>query len=284
MKKRGKAKVTADLEKAKGGTPKADDEENGEEEEEDEGAGEDMEKKKGAKKAQDLTGDDLEKSLDQLTAIVSAGDTTTRKQVLLEKAQEGVLEKSERDELFQLLGGPEPSATPALSEAVVKSMGQNENLQKALDVSEYLEEQHAELQKSLVVLSDHVESSDKRQHEYNLVLAKAVANIGTLVKSMSEQLEAFGGQPVRTPKSRGASAQTLNKSFANQPGEGEQLSKSQICDGFEGMMEKSMQEGRKGKAQGGWDIPTAMSKYEQFNQIHPQVLSEVQGHLKGAAH
>ena len=57
------------------------------------------------KKSQDLSGDDLQKSLDKLTDFVEANDSVSRKDTLLAKAVKEDLEKSERDELHTLLGG-----------------------------------------------------------------------------------------------------------------------------------------------------------------------------------
>lgn len=251
---------------------------------------EDMEKgkkgtKKEAKKSDDLSEDDLQKSLDKLETLAGDGNQTTRKQTLLEKAQKEELSKAEQAELFTLLGGEstEPK-TENLSNKVTKSLEGNDTLQKALDVSDYLQEQHNELVKSLGVLGEHIEASDNRQHEFNLVLAKAVADIGNTVVGMGERLGGIETQPARGPKSKGVQ-QSLEKSFAGQPNNGatEGLSKSMILDTMESMMEDSMSKGRNGNLEDGTDLVTAISKYEQFNAITPTLLAEVQAHNKKGA-
>lgn len=263
---------------------KAEDAEEDEGEEGDEEDEEGMEMaKKGYQKSVDLTGEDLEKSLQKLTEIVQAGDTTTRKDALLSKAQTGEeLSKSERSELFGLLGGQDQPQEKTLSDDLTKGLTQNGAMQEALDVSNYLTEQHAELCKSLGALGEHVEKSDARQHEFNLVLAKAVADVGNLVKAVAETVGAIAGQPARAPKSMGvAGGKVLSKSFAgSQPSE-DQLSKSEILDTLDTMMEKSMAAGRGGRSAAGEDLLMAISKYEQTSALSPSLLAEVRAHRSG---
>lgn len=254
---------------------------NGEEEEAEEGSEEESEEEdmeESAKKSKDLSQDDLERSLGKLETMATDEDRTTRKQMLLEKAQSEELSADEQGELFTLLGNSEQPEGPALSEQVVKGMEDNEDLRKALDVSEYLQENQSELQKSLGMLADHIEKSDNRQHEFNIVLAKAVSDIGKKVLGMSERLGIVERQPARAPKSRGA--QPLEKGFAGQAAQGEQLSKSEILGAMSEMVEKSVSEGRGGALEDGTDLIVASSKYESFNTIAPSVLTQVQTHIK----
>jgi hypothetical protein len=247
----------------------------------DEGDEKDMEMANKAKKSVDLTSDDLEKSLQKLEGVIMGSDQTSRKDALLAQAQTSELSKSEREELFNLLGGAqEVAATPA--EDVAKGLKENSTLQKALDVSDYLTEQHTELCKSLSSLGEVVQKSDSRQHEFNLVLAKAVSDVGNLVKAVAETVGAIAGQPARAPKSAGVQGgKVLSKSFAgNTPAEG-QLSKSEILETLDAMMEKSMKEGTHGHTANGQDILMGISKYEQTNAMSPGLLAEVQAFRNG---
>lgn len=245
-----------------------------------------------SQKSQDVTGDDLEKSLQKLEAVIQAGDTTSRKEVLLQKSLKGDdLSKAEREELFQLLGGAsDRPATPAVGDQLTKGMQENPNLQKALDVSEYLAAQHEELCKSLTDLGAIVEKSDTRQQEFNLVLAKAVYDTASLVKGMSEKLGVIASQPARPPKSAGVQAgQVLNKSFGGQPPaeESNQLSKGDVLNVLDDMMAKSMSAGTGGVSRGGEDLLMAISKYEQTSAISPTLLREVVAHqqeMRAATH
>jgi len=239
-------------------------------------AGEESEEEEKARKS--LTPADLQKSLDKLSAFATDGDMPSRKAALLSKASDDTLSKSEQEELFELLGGVSAVADEP-GEAIVKSMGENDNLQKALDVSEYLQEQHGELVKSLRNVGDEIQKSDNRRHEFNLVMAKAIRDIGLMVKSMSEEMGVIGARPARAPKSLGVttrSAQVLQKSFAGQPGE-DILSKSQVLDGLDGLMEESMEKGMGGATEFGEDIAIATAKYEQTHMISKPMLGAVKG-------
>lgn len=233
-----------------------------------------MEKK--AKKSEDLTSDDLEKSLAKLEALTQSTDTTSRKDALLSKATKGEeLSKSERDELFGLLGGEAPKAT--VSESLVKGMQSNETIQKALDVSDFLTEQQGELVKSLSALGEVVQKSDARQHEFNLVLAKSIVDVGNLVKAVAQNIGAIAKQPARAPKSAGVPGGTaLQKGFAGAPAADEsQLTKGEVLGTLEAMLEKSMTSGQGGVAANGEDLLTAIAKYEQMNRMSPGLLEEV---------
>lgn len=230
-----------------------------------------------------LTAGDLSKSLARLKRYADRGGSRSRKDGLLQKAQKGHdLSKSERAELFDLLGN-KPQVRPPLAKSVTRGLRNNDGLQKALDVSEYLAEQHNELTKSLGVLSTHIERSDGRQHEFNLVLAKALADVGNLVTAMAEQMDAFGNQTVRAPKSKGLSGSAaLQKSMAGNESQGDVLSKAQVLDAMEGVLVDNMQKGGTGILNGE-DISTAITKYESFNQISPVMHQAVMQHVKGKA-
>jgi hypothetical protein len=159
-------------------------------------------------------------------------------------------------------------------------MRDNETIQKALDVSEYLDEQHSELCKALTEVADRIEKSDQRQHEFNLVQARAIVQMGSLVKAMSERLGVIESQPARQPKSRGVRAAPLQKGFGGEPPPGEQLSKSEVLDTLEVMMRESVDKGGSGASAGGEDLLKAISKYEQFNAISRPLLKEVQAYRR----
>ena len=259
---------------------KAEDEE-GEEHEDEENpqfeAGEQEEGEEEQKARKSLTPGDLQKSLDKLSAFAESGDAPSRKERLLSKATSETLSKSEQEELFELLGGVSAVADEP-GEAIVKSMGENDNLQKALDVSEYLQEQHTELVKSLRNVGEEIQKSDNRRHEFNLVMAKAIRDIGLMVKSMSEDMGVIGAKPARAPKSMGLTrgTQVLQKSFAGNE-EGEAMNKSQVLDGLDGLMEESMAKGMSGATEHGEDIALATSKYEQTHMISKPMLAAVKG-------
>lgn len=276
-----KLKKAQEEEEDEGGSPKNPDQQIAAEED---AAQEDTEKcggvKKGCKKSEELTEDDLQKSIDQLSALTE-DQAVSRKQQLLEKAMGSELSKSERAELHELLGKSE-QPKKSLGEEVTKGLGENDTLQKALDVSDFLQEQHNELIKSLTSLADALEKSDARQHEFNLVLARAVSGIGQLTKSLGERVGVIEAQPARAPKSRGVTgAQAMEKSFAGAaPQGGGQLSKGEVLDELEAMVQESMQKSLGGMTEDGLDLVTASSKYEQFNLISQGLLDQVQKRIQ----
>jgi hypothetical protein len=255
-------------------------EEEDEEDEDEEGDGgeeDENEAEKGCTKS--LSREDLEKSLSRLNELATEDDPAARKEVLLKKALIEELSKGEQEELHQILGGVTEPTSSRLSDDVRKGFGENETLQKALDVSDYLQENNNELLKSLDTLSKAIEASDSRQHEFNLVLAKAVSDIGRATMAMSSRLGVIEAQPARAPKSRGIHA-PLEKGFQGSDRAPDGLSKSEILDALEEMAEDSINKGLGGVMEDGGDIALAISKYEQFNMISPSLLKTVQGHIQ----
>lgn len=262
-----------------GGAPQGGEQEGSEEdEEEDEKEGE---AKKAYRKSLDsgLTADELRKGIDRLDSYAQMAPGS-RKDALLSKAQESELSKSETEELFHLLGGGEAPAS-TLGEQVVKGFQNNAELQKAFDVSDFLTEQNAQLVKSLGELGAQVEQSASRQHEFNVVLAKAVADTARLAAAMSERLGVIERQPVRAPKSRLTGAQSLAKSFGDgQPNE--QLSRGQMIKALEGMMDLSKSEGRAGVMRCGQPIDLAVAELESTGTANPAVQAEVREYLRAS--
>jgi len=240
-----------------------------------------------------LTGEDLQKSMDKLEAIASNSDPVARKDELLAKAQEGDLEKAERDELFALMGGApvtDELDTATVGEDLVKSMTDvvTSDSQEALDVSPYLRELHEGMQKALESVGDVIEKSDKRQTELSLLQSRALVEMGTLVKGLSERLGIIEKQPVRGPKSMVATNQVLEKSSPSDGAGGgdDDLSKGEIADALDGLMAESMQKGRNGMTKQGEDILVEISKFEQQSKLSPSMFGEVKSFIgrRNAAH
>lgn len=235
------------------------------------------------KKSEDLSTDDLQKSLDMLEAFANEHDSVTRKEVLLQKAQTGELSDEERDELFKALGGQTTDGgTETLANRIETTMAENENLQKSLDVSDFLSEQHSELVKSLGMLADHQEQSDQRQHEFNLLLAKAVTDVGNLVKSMAESLDGALAKPAAQPKSRGVNApaaQPMVKSFAGADPSSERMSKSAIMAGLEEIYRERLDKSGSSQLENGVDLLTEISKFESSGMLHPSVDEMVRARI-----
>lgn len=239
-------------------------------------------RQEGAKKSE-VNVDDLEKSLEQLEAITQAGDVVSRKEELLAKAQESELSDDENEELIKALRGEtdkgDTDAEPGTGEQISKGLKDNDEIVKAIDVSGYLQEQHQELVKSLETVGERIDANANRQHEFDLVYARALHQMGSLIKSMSERLGIIERQPAAQPKSRGvnkpAAGNVVEKSFAGEPPAGEELSKMEIVDTLGDMFEKSIDEGRGGMSKSNVNLELATAKYEQTMRINPKLLEEV---------
>jgi hypothetical protein len=271
-------KKAEDEDEAEGGDEKEGGEAEGGEGGEEEGEGEEKEEK-AYRKSHDagVTVDDLRKGLDRLDAYAQTSPAT-RKETLLSKAQSEELSKSETEELFRLLGNQEDGSSQLASQ-LTKGLTQNAKMQEAFDVSDFLAEQTGQLVKSLGDLGAQVEQSGARQHEFNVVLAKAVADTARLAAAMSERLGVIESQPARQPKSRLSGAQALNKSFGAQPG-GEPLGRGQMLKALEGMMDLSKSEGRPGVLRCGQPIDLAVAELESAGTANPSVQAEVREFLR----
>lgn len=236
------------------------------------GGGYQMKDGKLTKMAKSLATDDLEKSIARLEEFAQ-DDGPTRKQSLLEKAQTDELSKSEQDELFELLGGATSDAPTddGAGEAIVKSFNDSEPLQKAIDVSDYLRENHEALEKSLQTIGEEIEKSDTRRHAFAMMQAKALVDIATLVKSLAQHVDVITDQPARGPKSRGAQPNQLNKSFNGQTPPEHQLTKSDILDTLEDLSKSN-------EHIGGESVAVALSKYEGSSAISQGMLDAVREH------
>jgi hypothetical protein len=230
-----------------------------------------------------LTEDNLQASLNQLEELSKGDPQTSRKEDLLSKAQDGELSTEERDELFQILGG-DGAGQDGGEDPITKSLTSNEGLQRAVDVSDYLREQHDGLVKSLDAVSEEIRKSDTRRNEFDLIMAKAVHDIGYAVQGIGERLGVIESQPARGPKSQGVQgaqggARPLNKAFAGGGGEDappgeEQLNKSEILDTMDAIHRDLIEKGGSKKI-GGEDMMNAISRYESTHQLSPAMLKAV---------
>lgn len=237
-----------------------------------EGEEEDEEKACASKKSQDLSEDDLVKAIGKLEEFSTAEDPNARKNALLSKALEEDLDKSEQEELTNLISGG--NVEEVADESISKGLEENETIQKALDVSDYLTEQNTELTKALGAIENTMKKSDTAQHEFNLVLARAVTSVGKMAKSINSKLDAISEQPVQKPRS---TAKPLEKSFAggDGPATKTQLSKGEILNKLTAIVEDRISKGMDTRSDFGVDLATETAKFEMTGQLHPKVLAMV---------
>lgn len=236
-----------------------------------------------------LNQSDLSKGLDALKNAANKNNPLARRNELFQKAQSGTITTDENDELVKSLSGRD------LVEAATASLNNNDTLQKSIDVSDFLREQHKGVVDGISALAEHIQKSDSDDHGFRVALATTITGLvntveaqGSLIKSMSEKLGVAMTQPARGPKSAGvnAGAQPMNKSFAGAAPtqnvdtqiDGSELSKSQILD----VMEEMNKSSSSGKSASGESLMHAISKYESTNQISPTMLRDVASFTKQA--
>lgn len=232
----------------------------------------------------EVSENDLTKALDLLEGASQTSDD--EKQGLLSKAMDGSITPEENDRLAELLSGVS-AATPVVDEVTKSLRPENdERLQKSLDVSEYLGGLHGGLTTALEKVAEHLEKSDNRQHNFNVVLAKSMRAIGEVVQAVDSRLGVIEEQPVGGPKAIQSPAQIphLQKSFKGQGGQGteDKLSKSVVLDTLEAMNIDSLEKGRDGQAHCGEDLTKAIAKYEATTHMSRPLYNELK-QFRGAA-
>ncbi len=232
-----------------------------------------------AKSQAGITDEDLVKSMAALEDVLKSSPEG-RQKALFQKGMSGALTDAEKTELQQLMAG---GNTKPLSETVAKSIepaSQSEGFQKALNVSDYLDDLHTSMSKALVDVASHVEKSDARTQERIMVLAKGMLDIGRGTLEIHKLLKSFGDRldgVVRNP-ARPAKTETPGKpEIPNAPStpQGMGISKGQALDLLGEMFEKSLAEGNKGLSKGGENLELATANYEQFNEISAGLHKEL---------
>lgn len=225
--------------------------------------------------------DALEKALTQLNDM--AKSQKDEKQDLLQKAVTADLSADENKRLIELMsGGKNETETLAKSATSALQPANSPAVQAAVDVSEYLNAFHTGTLTSIETMADTIEKSSTQQHEFNVVLAKAVVQLATLVKSMDSRLENWGSEAVENPKAVRTQAQAqqakpMQKSFAGQtaPAADDQISKGEILNLLEEMHVDSLKKGRGGQANCGEDLMKSIAKYEQTAMMSRPLVEEM---------
>lgn len=233
--------------------------------------------KKQAKKG-GLTVGNLNKSIRQLASFVEQQDPQTRKQSLLRRAQLGKsLSKSEQTELMSFFA--EASEEAPRQKRLSKGLSQNRAIQRGIDQSEFLANQHVELCKALGDVEASVSQVSRSGAEFNLMLAKAVAGIGQELKRLSKSLDGVLSAPAQGPKSVGVSgrARPLAKS---QAATAEKISYAEASQAIQGLLAKSMEQGRYGRSASGADLLKGSMHLESCGSVHPEIQADVQRYLR----
>lgn len=230
-----------------------------------------------------MTEESLSKALDALKAMTQAQQPGNRRQALLHKAQSHKgLSKAEARELFLEMGKKE-QAPQSLADKVTQGFEHNEEMHKSMadagqdqDVARFMLSLTDNLSKSLGEVCESVEASTQRAHAGQLVLSKAVAQMGTAIKLMAQRMQVIESQPVRQPKS--LSARPMAKSFAGTPtadvSQGH-LPSEEVIDTLTRMNMDSVRGGHKGLTKGHRNILSGIEAAMHGQRVDPGLLEEI---------
>ena len=240
-------------------------------------------------KSLNLSRDDLMKAMDTLEAVSEGiGGEPDRRAELGEKVALGTISKSERAELFELLGAPE--APEADDDQIAKSFTNvflaDDQLAQDYEVAPFIERHSQLVAESLDSMRESLAKSMGDQQMFNRALAKSFRGIGgviteqgDMIKSLSVQNTALAerlGIVEKKPnlrKARTSSAQPLRKSFAGGEPAAGGLSEQQINDGLGRLMVKSRDNNF--LAPCGEPIDRAVALYESSRKITRRMLGDV---------
>lgn len=210
----------------------------------------------------------LDQGLAALQAAAEHGNPRARQAELFAKSQEGSITPEEQDELLKSLGGGD-----SLAAEITAPLQNNDELQKSVEVSDYLRENHEATITALERVADTIAKSEASDQNFRVALAQSVLSLGEMVKSLHGQVEQLSGQPAHAPKSQGvrAPAQAMTKSFANTPEQPTHggLAPHQIDETFTSMLEKGMTE------VAGQKVDVAATMYETDRNISKSMLDAV---------
>lgn len=190
-------------------------------------------------------------------------------------------------------GGDEEEEKYGKDKACKSIAADSEVLQKAIEMSPFLaefakafdsrlsmleervDEQVIKAMNSMLNnLGEYLETKFGKQSEFNKSLAEVVSGLGhglsANIQATTEMAQSPAGPPKSTLRAIDGGAKPIEKSFGGgQPG-GESITKSQVLNAMTDMVEK------------GQLNPTEVIKYENTNQIRPDLLQQITQTLTAA--
>lgn len=231
--------------------------------------------------------DQLEKALADLESQIKGPES--EKQELLSKAMSASLSKEESDRLMTLLAGVKEEESLAKSATDELRPENNEIIksESAVDVSGYLRATNEALVKGMETIATSVEKNSNTQGEFNLVLAKAIAQLGETLKAqsariadqakvirdLSKAVDKYGEQAPVGPKSKFGTPK-MEKSFGGKT-QSDGLSQAEIITRLNSLHEQSYLEGRGGLSKSGSDLLSAIAGLESGQDLPGDVMQEV---------
>lgn len=225
---------------------------------------------------------ELTKALGQLADLVKASDPASRKRELFEKSSGGDdLTSEEQAELVGLISGGGASGSGDLAKSALAALNLegSDALKKSVEVSPYLQAHHEGSVEAIRVLADAVEKSQNATSGFNVVLAKAIVQVGRGLDDLRKSLDHWGDRPMSRPRSAQtpaqAKAQVIEKSFAGEADASERLSKGQVLSYLEAMHKSAPN----GMASCGEDLMMAIAKFDSTQHMSKSLYVELKDYI-----
>ena len=229
----------------------------------------------------DLSEEDLSKAMDAMESFLSKS-VGGRKQELLRKSLDGSASEEEQAELASILAGGGGAV-----EEVAKALApeENEEIEKSLGETGYLDSLHDGILKSTMALADRIEKSQSQQDEFNVVLATGILNMGRAIADLAKSMPETAGLPTKVEELTKSVEQIANAPVAQprgltgakplQQGGEQMLNKSQVSGLLTEMLQKSVNEGRDGAARCGEDLSVASTNWELHGSMSDALRQEL---------
>lgn len=248
---------------------KSDDEEESEEMEE----GEDMEDNVEKSEATEVSVETLDEVLGQLEDIAKSVNPLSEKEELLSKAQAGTISEEENAKLVSILSG----SAPSMAGDVLSGL-ESDEIQKSIEVSDYLEAHNEGVKFGLSYLAEQIEKSQTNAGEFNHLLAKSIVAFATdvseKIEALSATLEAWGEKEAVAIK-KPITAKAIEKSLANEAPASEGMHYREALGVLTDMFEESINKSMHGRTENGTDLQQAIAYVNRTKQVPAQLSNEI---------
>jgi hypothetical protein len=214
----------------------------------------------------------LDEVLGQLETMAKAVNPHSEKEDLLSKAQAGTITAEENEQLVAILSGK----VPTLSDAAISGL-ESDSMQKAIEVSDYLEAHNEGVKFGLSYLASELEKSHSAAGEFNSLLAKSVIalaqDLGQKIEALSSTLEAWGEKEVVQVK-KPITAKAIEKSLSGEEPK-EVMPWREAIATLGTMFEESIEKSMHGRSEKGTQLNEAIAFVNRTHQVPNQLASEI---------
>lgn len=220
----------------------------------------------------EVSAETLDEVLGQLESMAKSVNPLSEKEELLSKAQAGTISDEENAKLVSILSG----SAPSMASEVLSGL-ESEEIQKSIEVSDYLEAHNEGVKFGLSYLAEQLEKSQASVGEFNHVLAKSLvafaSDVTAKIEALTATLDAWGEKEVAAVK-KPITAKAIEKSLGSEtPTEGMHFREALgvLTDMFEDSINKSMH----GRTENGTDLQQAIAYVNRTKSVPAQLSNEI---------